>query len=209
MDYRNLIGDQDLIYTYKEQWFTGFAPCFDEGLYSLACCKGKKNGGSLRDSACSKSKDKTVWILSIAGNNITTNGHNKSNIGYTYKDMICLARVTDTYSWPEYSEQFPSRRDSIYYVKDGSLTWRKNNDHPDGLFMETDCEIETMDFMTRKQIIVSNEYYIFKPGCKTCYEINRGFAYKNNDPMKLQKCLNNNEEYIEYKSENIYFNREA
>ena len=107
------IGDDDLVFTYKERAFNGFAPCFDNGVYSLACCKGARNGNSLRQNACEKFlSGKTVWVLAIAAAKITDKGNNTSSIAYKHGDAIYLAKVDGVYTWKDYSDLHSDRKDS-------------------------------------------------------------------------------------------------
>ncbi len=203
------IADDDLIYAYKEQWLTGFAPCFDKDVYSLACCKGKKNGGGLRDLACKNfAKGKNIWVLSIAGADIKANENNKTGIDYNPGDMISIAKVTDVKSWKEYSTEFSvsERRDSIYFYENGKMVWRANrySDHPDGKYIETDCETMVANYTEYKQILVSEEFYIFDAGYKACYDIKRGFSVWKNNPNVLRNYLRNHPKCIRLESKSPF-----
>ena len=88
------IRKEDSVYTYKERAFTGFAPCFQNGIYSLACCKGAKNGKGMRQSVCKAvDEGKTVWILAIAAWDIKRKDYNTSGILYEPGDAIYLAKI--------------------------------------------------------------------------------------------------------------------
>ena len=172
------IADNDLIYTYKERFFTGFAPCFQKGVLSLACCKGAKNGNGMRQSICKAIEaGNNVWLLSIASKDIIEKGHNFSGIHYAPGDAIYLAKISDTLTWMEYSTDsgYKLRKDSYYVLKDGRVDWKacikKLHDTPED--KERDCGIgncysmgktEEEIFTKEKQILISKEYYIFNNG---------------------------------------------
>lgn len=204
------IGENDLIYTYKEQWFTGFAPCFNDGIYSLACCKGRKNGGGMRNSICEKFEEgKTIWVLGIAGTQIDCverNGdhHNCSKISYKPGDVIYLAKIGNTLTLKEYTEKYPQRKDAIYTLYEDKIVWNENierggnNEHNGERFRLTDCTLEYSDWCEKKifnklkQIIMATEYYVFNSNQKICETLNigRAFTFKKNKENVRVQALN-------------------
>ncbi len=208
------IGDDDLVFIYKEKVFTGFAPCFDGGVYSLACCKGAKDGNSLRQTACKAfASGQNVWILAIAAGEITNKGNNTSQIEYAYGDAIYLAKIDGVYTWKEYSDSHADRTDSIYELKNGEITWRDNyqGSHRTEEARATDCAtgmrgmspIET--FINTEQILISHEYYVFDKGAKISgiesykpLEVFRGYSYTKEKEKRvgcLRTFLKNNHRF--------------
>ncbi len=104
------------LYTYRLTSDTGLAPCVENGLLSLACCKGGqiRNGkaihtglryriGSMRDGADHKADD--VYLLGTYKNN-----------------FLYLAKVTDVITMNEYfGTMSKGRTDNIYSLKNGRL----------------------------------------------------------------------------------------
>ena len=205
------IADNDLIYTYKERFFTGFAPCFQEGVLSLACCKGAKNGNGMRQSICkAKENGNNVWLLSIASKDIIDKGHNCSGIHYAPGDVIYLANITDTLTWMTYStcNKFKKRKDSYYVLKDdGKVDWkaRIKDLHDKTEDKDRDCGIgncysrgktEGEIFTTEKQILISEEFYIFNNGHNIAdkekykaLDVKRGISYKKKGDLDRPKLL--------------------
>ncbi|SEL35789.1 hypothetical protein SAMN02910353_02436 [Ruminococcus sp. YRD2003] len=104
------------LYIYRLTSDTGLAPCVEDGLLSLACCKGGqiRNGkpihtglryrvGAMRDGADHKTDD--IYLLG------------------TYKNkFLYLARITNIVTMYEYfSRMSKNRTDSIYSLDDGKL----------------------------------------------------------------------------------------
>lgn len=194
-----VINNSDLVYSYKEQVFDGFAPCFQDGVYSLACCKGAKSGNGMRQSICKAVEaGKTAWVLAIAAGGIAGK-NNKSGIDYAPGDAIYLAKIDYVCTWQEYSEakEFRKRADSYYVLKNGEVTWRKaikNTDrHGTREALEHDCALgagnlkgrtEADVFWNDRQILIAHEYYVFDKGQQISvqkpYEdldVGRGYRY--------------------------------
>ena len=192
------INSEDIIYTYKEQVFTGFAPCFQDGIYSLACCKGAMNGKGMRQSICKTiDSGKTVWVMAIAGCDIKHSNNNTSGISYEPGDALYLARIDKICTWYEYStlDNYCKRKDSYYVLKDGMVDWRKIQDnlHSNEINKLTDCGIglrnlkgrtEADIFKNDKQILLAKEYYVFDKGQRLSgvdvyktIDVNRGYSY--------------------------------
>jgi hypothetical protein len=212
-----IIGDDDLIYSYKEQVFSGFAPCFANGIYSLACCKGAKNGKGMRQSVCKAIEDgKAVWVLSIAAGGIKHKKHNKSQIDYEPGDAIYLAKIDQICTWQEYStdKAFSQRKDA-YYVLDGrKVTWQKKikDLHDKEVDKVHDCALGPGNIKGRtaadvfrddKQILIAREYYVFDKGQQLSgvkefetLDAARGFKCKDDGKVRrvdaLKDFLKNN-----------------
>lgn len=202
-----IINDNDLIYSYKEQWFTGFAPCFQNGIYSLACCKGNKKTGGMRHSVCENIESgKTVWVISIAGEDIQSEGHNGSEIDYRSGDAIYLAKINKALALEEYSEKYSQRSDAIYSFKNGTIIRNGNSRdvHMTEEEKRTDCTLDcgwshSQIFSQFKQIIMADEYYVFKPGSRifdTSLDVRRGYTYLKGGETRvedLRELLKNSE----------------
>lgn len=107
-----------VIYAYRLVDDTGFAPCVDNGLLSLACCKGGqvRNGRNIKTGLryhVGKHKqeipDDEIYLLGIF--------HNR---------LLYYAKVTDVMDMTEYfsekkKREFGKRKDHIYDVRDGRL----------------------------------------------------------------------------------------
>lgn len=107
-----------VIYAYRLVDDTGFAPCVDNGLFSLACCKGGqvRNGRNIKTGLryhVGKHKQEfpadEIYLLGIY--------HNR---------LLYYVRVTDVMEMTEYfsekrKKQLGKRKDHIYDVRDGAL----------------------------------------------------------------------------------------
>ncbi len=132
------------LYMYRLAHDSGFAPCVDNGLFTLACCKGGqiRNGkpckAGLRYNIGSKKKcDYTkddVYILGI------------------YKSMfLYLAKITDVKTMREYySGLSKGRKDDIYIFTSGKLQrnsrFRDKKIHTEKLEIERDLAGEYVLF---------------------------------------------------------------
>lgn len=197
--FRDEIADgSGKLYAYKETYFTGFAPCFDGDLYSLACCKGNRKTGGLRRSVCKwiegkdmkgPSKPHSAWILTIAGKDIRKTDkdgqkHDASGINYEYGDLIALVRVSDEKigdgkyryitTWPVYGEdpRYCKRADSIYVIDENDnneMVHDGSDQHADEKFWDTDLGKGMKEGYTKvNQILLSEQYIVFPAGTKLC-----------------------------------------
>lgn len=137
------------MYMYRVTSDTGFAPCVDDGVLTLACCKGGwKNGvktgirywiGSKRNVDYEK---EDVYLLGI----------HKDNILY-------VAKVTKVVTMEEYySGMSKGRKDDIYEVIDNKLVHKKNvstHNDPDQIARD----------ISGKYVIISNEFRYFGNKC--------------------------------------------
>ena len=232
-----IIGENDLVYSYKEQWFTGFAPCFKDGLYSLACCKGGKKTGGMRVSLCNHFNEikeeiqqgkRSIWVISIAGNDISKtedSTHHCCEKGYMPGDALCLAKITSVCSLAQYWKDHNKERiDAIYNLINGKIEWQCNKaigghgEHKSDEqhnFKSTDCAIgykglsEEHIFQSLHQILISDEYYVFKPEKKICDTLNigRGWAYKGEGRAKaLKEFVEKNCDFAYTSGENPFIN---
>ena len=205
MNIPNFTND-DILYIYKVQHFNGFAPCFDNNIFSLACCKGNKKNGGMRVSICKRFDDaktnRNVWILGVAGSKIK-NG-NDSDIKYEQGDMVYLAKISskdqlktwnEYYNWKEYYNKYKEkRRDAIYKLEGEKIIWKKNSfkdhepkDEKDRTCLETDCSAcingksEKDIYNDLKQIVVSEDFWIFEEGAKLPKDLNVNRNYSCNE----------------------------
>lgn len=201
-DLVDIMCDNDMLYIYVETWFSGFSPCFKDGMYSLACCMGNKKNGGMKASACKLSQKGNVWILSVAGKTINRTEknekmHNCSGIQYQPGDMIYLSKVDMCYTWPEYYNKYykTDRRDIIYRFEGNKVICFKECDHTQENSM-TDCALDHKDYRDIKQIITSKNYAVFNSGNKLPSSLKgaRGGCYKGNDISILKEYLINNKE---------------
>jgi hypothetical protein len=93
---------------------TGFAPCFDDGVCTLACCKPRIRKVAARGD----------WVLGFAP---TPSGRAR---------LLYAMRVGEVMGFAEYwaDSRFAGRRDNIYMPNgQGGFTWVRNawGDHPD------------------------------------------------------------------------------
>lgn len=228
------IKENDIIYTYKEQVFTGFAPCFQDGIYSLACCKGAKNGNSMRKSVGrSLASGKNVWVMAIAACDIKQSNKNTSGIPYEPGDVIYLAKIDKVCTWYEYSTDdiYSKRKDSYYVLKNGKVEWRKKKTglHTDEVNRLTDCGIGSCNstgrteedvFKNDKQILLAKEYYVFDKGQRLsgteaykALDVHRGYSYiekgKSSRASVLKDFLKLNHRFLFTKGMNPFNNMEA
>lgn len=115
---RKVIKMNKVIYAYRLVDDTGFAPCVDNGLFSLACCKGGqvRNGRNIKTGLryhVGKYKQEfpndEIYLLGIY--------HNR---------LLYYAKVTNVMDMTEYfsekrKKEFGRRKDHIYDVKGGAL----------------------------------------------------------------------------------------
>lgn len=117
------------LYVYVMTNDTGFAPCVEDGLLSLACCKGGVNGGMrgaiARDfSTCDKDD---IWVLGVCGKGLAAGDFTKEY------SPVFLAKVTGTVPMTEYfmpNSEYNGRNDHFAYKSDGEhLTSTEENPH--------------------------------------------------------------------------------
>ncbi len=224
-----IIVEDDFVFTYKEQYFTGFAPCFEQNIYSLACCKGNKKHGGMRARICklieSLKNNNSIWVVSIAGCDISKGEHNNSKVEYAPGDIIYMARISKeskSFSWSEYMQEYKRRSDAIYELKNGRIVPIKNRKCKkckqkihDENNIASDCATEmggseTEIYTKFKQIITTEEFYIFNKGlkCEGVLSVGRNYAYKDKGyagerVASLKKLLEKPHE-IKYKSKNPF-----
>lgn len=100
------------VYVYVLTVDDGTAPCVDNGVFTLACCKP-----DIR--RCADEKD---WIVGIAGKELTKCS-GRDNIGR----IIYVAQVIKKESWADYGkmERFKGRRDNVYYFDETDKAFKR------------------------------------------------------------------------------------
>lgn len=107
-----------VIYAYRLVDDTGFAPCVDNNLFSLVCCKG----GQVR-----KGKNIYTGLRYHVGKHRQENPEDEIYILGIYRNrLLYYAMVTDIMDMAEYfsekrKREFGKRKDHIYDVRDGAL----------------------------------------------------------------------------------------
>ena len=106
------------LYMYRMTDDSGLAPCVENGLLSLACCKG----GQIRNG-----KVVNTGLRHLVGKRYFKGQKDDVYIVGTYQDkLLYCARVTDVITMGEYySGMSKGRTDDIYCIKNGKL--ERNN----------------------------------------------------------------------------------
>lgn len=114
---------KEKLYIYRMTNAGGFAPCMDDGILTLSCCKGGWKNGVKTGIR--------YWI----GKDYEANPH--KCIAYImgiYKDNICyFAEITNVMKMTEYYGEggfSKGRSDDIYYVQDGQLEHKGGKGRP-------------------------------------------------------------------------------
>lgn len=153
------------IYSYRLTHFGGTAPCFDDGLMTLAICKRdmRRVIGNLYNSEEFKKYNDEIWFLGIVGNTLANKKEFKD-----YKDrVIYAAKVTDVKEFYEYfaDVSFKNRADVIY-KKTHKKTELKSGDEffeHKGSEIHNDSSLQKRDFdvghkNSKKYVLISKCY---------------------------------------------------
>lgn len=140
-----------VIYAYRLTVDSGLAPCVDDGLFTLACCKGgtktKKYAGMRHAIGKYKesNKDDNVYLLGI------------------YKDtLLFFAEITEVVTMEKYySGRSKGRTDDIYKLSEGGLV--RNSRHT-SIHIHTDKD-EIIRDIYGKYVLISDHFSYF--GCKS------------------------------------------
>lgn len=140
-----------VICAYRMTHDTGFAPCVDNGLFSLACCKG----GQIRKGKVINTNIR-YWI-----------GSKKDEFDYTKDDVyvlgvykgrfLYLARITKTVEMKDYfckGSEYSKRLDQIYDWTEGEIV-RNNHLKEEGIHTNKDDMIR--DWAGR-YVLLSDDY---------------------------------------------------
>lgn len=113
-----------IIYAYRVVDDTGFAPCIDHNLFSLACCKG----GQVRGG-----KDIRTGLRYHVGEHLRVHPQDEVYVMGIYKNrLLYYARVTECMPMTDYfsiegKQSFGNRKDHIYDAENGVLKRRGPN----------------------------------------------------------------------------------
>lgn len=99
------------IYSYIIKSNSGFAPCFENNLFSLACCKRDLRRVVGRQYAANlASRDNPIWVCAIYG---------KTNENKCIPGSICyIAKITGIETYYHYftKSEYSNRKDCIYEI---------------------------------------------------------------------------------------------
>ena len=135
-----------LIFTYRMTLDTGFAPCVDNGLLTLACCKGGKE----------KYPCGLRFFIGRLWDYFNANPDERVEIyvsGIFQEKLLYFAKITDVIEMKEYfsSKEYKRRLDQIYELDGNELKHIEgNNTHNDPHFIK--CDING------KYVLISNEF---------------------------------------------------
>lgn len=138
------------LFIYRMTADSGLAPCIEEKLLSLACCKGGRKDGVHTGIR--------YWIGRGKYKNIEFD-YKKDNVyilGIYKNKFLYLAKITEVMSMTDYfsDNKYKNRLDDIYNVKDGKLIGNrkltKENIH-------CDKEQQARD-IAGKYVLLSDEY---------------------------------------------------
>ncbi|MCQ2529210.1 MAG: hypothetical protein MJ108_08885 [Saccharofermentans sp.] len=122
-----------LVYAYIQTSDTGFAPCYDDPFWTLACCKPQIRH-SIGKRLDNEYKNADVYVVGLSSKDI--NGRRKLNY---------IARVNKAIPVSEYYSQYKGRKDSVYVYSDD--VWmsnkRKNYHLNDGCSKK--CKADAVD----------------------------------------------------------------
>ena len=147
-------GLQTILYIYRMTNDTGFAPCVDDGLLTLACCKG----GRIR-----KGKPERYGIRYWIGSgrdHIDIDRDNVFVIGLYGGKLLYLARISSTMKMTKYYSGISNGRlDDIYSVEDGKdeLKWKGIRGIADNKIHGNDPKQQKRD-EKGEYVLLSNEY---------------------------------------------------
>ena len=95
------------LYVYALTCDSNFAPCFDNDVFSLACCKGGKNGGMRNSVKHTKDREdkrgENVYILGVCSKSLSKEAKKNlnDNVDRDYKPLF-FARVDECVEYSDY-----------------------------------------------------------------------------------------------------------
>lgn len=186
---------EKIIFTYRITSDTGFAPCVDDGLLTLACCKGGKKTyrcGLRNFIGCffekGLNKEAEVYVSGIYDNK-----------------LLYLAKITEVIEMKEYfsDKKYKKRLDQIYELKNGELKRKPNylpNTHNDE--NANLCDIngkyvlisDKFVYLGEKALKIDNEILKYYPKGRGQFPIGQ---HKNSpaEVLSEQNIKNSNELY--------------
>ncbi|MDD6763408.1 MAG: hypothetical protein PUD92_07270 [Clostridiales bacterium] len=168
---------KNVLYVYAMTNDSGLAPCVENGILTLACCKGGKNGGMRRKAANDLKEKNDVWILGLCGKRLAGDNANKVYMPvYLAKlsEAVCMKKY---YSTPEYRKRADGR---VYKVVNGELKPTKCNPHNDN---------EREKDIGGKYVLISENFTYWGDECgKSGKEIKEAFPYIFESDTDKGKC---------------------
>lgn len=146
-----------ILYVYVMTADKNFAPCFDENLWTLACCKGGKRGGMRTAVYKDWVKNDSVWVMGVCGKKLADKNR---KIDYA---PIYIAKITDVKEMIDYYQDntYQNRRDhKAYRVDNGVLKPQENGDNP-----HHDKPEEERDIGGR-YVLFSNQFTYWGKNCE-------------------------------------------
>lgn len=154
-----------IIFRYRLTSDTGFAPCVDNDLFTLACCKThlRKFIGSFWNDKKINNDDYELYVL-----------------GAYAKKLLFFAKITKVIEMKEYytNEKYSGRKDYIYeYTDDKDSKW-KWKDTGYGLHI---AEEDQENDIAGKYVLISDEFVYYGKEAEPCtdeiisyFPLNRG-----------------------------------
>lgn len=156
-----------IIFRYRLTSDTGCAPCVDNDLFTLACCKG----GQIRNG-----KPIECGLRHFIGslwndNNIRIDDYEIYISGIYKNKFLFLAKITDViemtkyYSHSETNKRYRQRKDDIYCIKNGTLERNSFNYNFHG------CdEARHKKDIAGKYVLISDEFVYYGKEAVRCAE---------------------------------------
>ncbi len=123
-----------ILYAYVMTNDSGFAPCVQNGLLSLACCKGGINGGMRGkigqefNNIKQAGSDDQIWVMGVCGKRLADTPEQEYS-------PVFLARATDAPTMKEYFSPDSNHKErtdyQAYTIEGGELRSTENNPHKD------------------------------------------------------------------------------
>lgn len=126
----------------------GIAPCVQNGVYTLACCKCDMR--RVIGSQLEENSDNVIYVVAFAGNN--------NDMGIEKNDCVYISKIEEAILYEKYfakSTKYKKRRDNIYeYIKkpdenlkeeNKEMYWKyiaKNHFHEEFQFQARDFDIK-------------------------------------------------------------------
>ena len=156
-----------IIFRYRLASDTGCAPCVDNDLFTLACCKGGKYRSGKPIECGLRYFIGVLW----AENNMMFNDYEIYTLGIYKNKFLFFAKITDVIEMIEYykhseaNKKYRNRKDDIYYINKGKL--KRNNFNCD--FHGYDEKQHKRD-QAGKYVLLSNEFVYYGMEAKLCPE---------------------------------------
>lgn len=100
-----------MVYSYRLAYFGGTAPCYDNGVFSLAICK--RDMRRVIGQQISAGKKSNIWVVAINGRGVEKD--------FTYDQINYIARIDRVETFATYFEKNTKRSDCIYEKSEEGL----------------------------------------------------------------------------------------